>query len=143
MADASAVDAALVAKLLADATLMAITTDGVYIDLAPQGCTKFVLVSQSAHEDAYTQPETSAFERFVYLVKAVTANVSGVDAKTAAARIHTLLQFGTLSATGYSLMTMRRLEDNGRVRHTEVDAASDRLHWQHRGGLYEIEVQPS
>jgi hypothetical protein len=58
--------------------------------------------------------------------------------KTAAARIHTLLQLGTLTATGYTLMRLARLE---RVRYTEVDEDTD-ARWQHRGGHYEVMVSP-
>ena len=136
--DSTAVDAALVAKLNADGALLAAMTNGVFADAAPQGATRFVIVSQMAHEDEY-ELNGLAFERFVYLVKAVEAGTLGANADTAAARIHTLLQDGTLAPTGYSLMNMHRTE---RVRMTETDDASDRK-WQHRGGLYEIQVQPT
>lgn len=137
MADTSAVDAALVAKLLADSTLMATMTGGVYFDEAPQGSDKFVIVSQMTHEDVYDE-RGSAYEVILYLVKAVATSTSGADVKTAASRIHTILQDGTLSPSGYSLMNMRRTE---RIRMTEVDDESDRR-WQHRGGVYETWVQP-
>ena len=134
-ADASQVDLALVGKLLADATLMAVLTHGVFLDVAPQGATKFAIVSQAAHADAYELGQ-SAMEIFTYLVKAVVLDTSGANVKTAAARIHTLLQDGTLTPTGYRLLLMARTE---RIAMTEGDA--DRR-WQHRGGLYEIAVEP-
>lgn len=138
MPDSSAVDAALIAKLTSDATLTALMPDGVFYDYSPQGATRLVIVSQLAHEDAY-QFQGHAWERFVYLVKAVDLDTSGSSAKSAADRIHTLLQDGTLTITGYELMNMHRLE---RVRYTEVDEDTDQR-WQHRGGQYELLVTPA
>jgi hypothetical protein len=43
--DSSDVDNALVAKLGADSTLLALMPNGVYWDEAPQGSTRFVIVS--------------------------------------------------------------------------------------------------
>lgn len=126
------------AKLLNDSTLQAITTDGVFFDVAKHGSTKFVIVSQMAHADEDEFRET-AFERFTYLVKAVTLSTTGADVKTAADRIQTLLHNGTLTVAGYTCMSMRRTE---RIRYTEVDESND-LRWQHRGGLYEIWADPN
>ena len=145
-ADSSVVDAAMVATLVGDATLAGYLPDGVFFDEAPQGATRFAIVSQQDHEDTYTQdPDVSrsAFETFVYLVKAVvmgtSGSASGSNVKDAAARIHALLQGGTLgSLTGYRLRNLQRLE---RVRYTEDDDQSDRR-WQHRGGLYQVLVEP-
>jgi hypothetical protein len=134
MPDSSEVDAALSAKLLNDATLMAIMTDGVYFDEAAQGKTKFVIVSLIAEFD---EPmfNARAFEDATYLVKAVAKSSSGADVKTAAARIDTLLEQGTMTITGYGLMAMRRIE---RVRYTEVDDQDPSIRWQHRGGRYQV-----
>ncbi len=137
MSDSSAVDVAVMAKLSGDATLMGVTTDGVWRDEAPQGATKFVIVSQQAHEDNY-QENGEAYELFTYLVKAVTQSTSGSDVSTAAARIHTLLQDGALSPTGFRLLNMHRTE---RIVYTEVDESNLDLRWQHRGGLYEVMVE--
>lgn len=138
-ADSSQVDAALVAKLLGDTALMAITSDGVYFDEAPDGKTRFVIVQQHAHEESVMQPGATAFETFVYLVKAVTTGGSGADVSAAALRIQALLHFGTLTPTGYSLMSMERTE---RIRYAEVDDKST-VRWQHRGGLYQVMVSPN
>lgn len=145
MSDASSVDAALFAKLGGDSTLLAYVPDGVYRDVAKHGATRFVIVTQMAHRDEYVQADAgrSALEMFVYLVKAVMKGTSGTAATTnlsaAAARIHTLLQDGTLSPTGYRLLRMQRAE---RIAYTEDDQASDDR-WMHRGGLYEVVVEPS
>lgn len=138
MPDSSDVDAALSAKLLADGALAALMPDGIWFDIATHGATRFVIVSQLAHEDAYMF-EGVAWERFLYLVKAVAKSSTGADVKAAAARIHTLLQDGTLTVTGYELMVMQRTE---RVRYTEVDEDTDER-WQHRGGQYEVLVSPA
>jgi hypothetical protein len=134
--DPSEVDAAIIAKLAGDATLAALMTDGVYMDVAPSGKTKFVIVSLAAHEDVH-QLGGNAFELSTYLVKAVEQNVSGATVKTAAARIHTLLEHVTLTITGYSHAMTRRAE---RVRYTEIDNENQDVRWQHRGGRYDVMV---
>ncbi len=139
MADSSEVDAALSAKLLADATLMALMPDGVYFDVAAKSATRFVLISMVTEEDAYVF-DGPLWENFTYLVKAVAQSTTGADVKTAAARINTLLNGGTLAPTGYGLMRMQREE---RIRYTEVDDQDNDIRWQHRGGRYNVLVQPS
>ena len=136
MPDSSEVDAALSAKLLADATLMALATDGVYFDEAAPGKTKFVIISLVEEHD---EPmfRARAFEDATYLVKYVELGSSGLNAKAAAKRIDELLDGGTLSPSGYSLMTMQRVE---RVRFLEVDSVDESIRWQHRGGRYEVVV---
>lgn len=137
-ADASEVDAALSSKLVNDAALTALMPGGVFFDIAAHGPTKFVIVSLLDHSDVYMY-QGSAYERSIYLVKAVALSSTGADVKAAAARIHTLLQDGALSPVGYSVMVVQRLE---RVRYTEVDEDTD-ARWQHRGGQYEILVSPN
>jgi hypothetical protein len=136
MPDSSDVDSALVAKLLADGPLMAIATDGVYFDEAAPGATKFVIVSLMDEND---EPQFGgrSFEDATYLVKFVALSTSGANVKTAAARIDTLLDGGTLTVSGYSLMTMRR---DSRIRMTEVDEVDPSIRWQHRGGNYQVVV---
>jgi hypothetical protein len=142
--DSSEVDAAVIAKLLGDTTLMALMPDGIYVDVAKSGLTKFIIVSQLAHEDVYMF-QGSAYEAFEYLVKAVTGpsgtdlNTSGGSIKAAAARIHTVLQDATLTITGYKLMNIARAE---RIRYTEVDADNEDARWHHRGGRYAVMVSP-
>lgn len=139
MADPSNVDAAIVAKLVADSTLMALLTDSVYMDVAPNGKTAFAIVSLVAHEDEYVF-EGSAYEKSLYLVKAVVRDDGEATAKAAAARIHTLLQDVALSITGYAHMLTRRTE---RVNYTEVDEIDPDTRWQHHGGRYDVFVSPT
>lgn len=139
MADSSEVDAALVAKLLADSALMAAMPDGIYFDQAKQNATRYVIVSLVAGRD---EPmfQKRAYEERTYLVKAVAKSTTGADVRTAAARIDALLDYGTLAITGYSLMSMRRVEP---VRYSEPDDVDLSIKWQHRGGRYTVMVSPS
>jgi hypothetical protein len=136
MADSSDIDNAIVAKLLGDATLMALTPDGIFFDEGAPGLRRFVVISLV---DEHDEPMFGgrAFEDGLYQVEARMLSTSGGNVKAAAARIDTLLDGGTLTASGYSLMTMRRVE---RVRVTEVDDADKSIRWQRRGGRYQIMV---
>jgi hypothetical protein len=138
MADASDVDAAICARLAADAELSALMPDGVWFDIAAPGSERFVLVSLQTHEDDDVFGER-AYERFDYLVKAVQLGSSAVDVKAAALRIDELLHDAVdLVVAGYSTMFCRRIE---RFRFQEYDAASE-TRWNHRGGDYELWLQP-
>lgn len=136
MPDSGDVDAAISAKLLADATLTALMTDGVWFDTAPKGKTKFVILSLLSEED---EPMFSgrAFEEGLYLVKAVAMETTGANVKAAAARIDALLENGTLTVSGFTLMRINR---ETRVRYTEVDEIDPDIRWQHRGGHYRVAV---
>jgi hypothetical protein len=123
MPDSGDVDAALSAKLLAD-------------DTAPKGKTKFVILSLINEEDEQ-QFQSRAYEDNLYLVKAVAMETTGANVKAAAARIDALLEGGTLTVSGYSLMRITRV---ARVRYTEVDDVDEDIRWQHRGGHYAVTV---
>lgn len=136
MPDSSLIDAALLARLVGDATLSAILTDGVYFDEAKQGAQRFAIVSlvDEADESVFGG---RAIESALYLVKAVILSTTGADVKTAAARIDTLLEDQPLTAAGYTGMTVFR---ESRIRTTEVDDADPSIRWQHRGGHYRVEM---
>lgn len=136
MPDSSDIDNALVAKLGADSTLLALAPNGVYVDEAPAGAKRFVIVSLIAGNDV-GQFGGRAYEDTLYLVKAVMLSSAGGDVKGAAARIDALLEDGSLTVSGYSLMTMHREE---RIRSTEVDEVDPSIRWQHRGGRYRVQV---
>ena len=134
-------DAALVAILSGDPTLQSLLPDGVYIDVAPAGKTRVVLVSQIAHQDTEGLGLSSLYQRSVYAVKAVVLAKSPVVADQAAYRIHTLLHgagLGTLD--GYTHMSTLRV---GRIRFAQPDATDADLRWQHSGAHYEIFVSPN
>jgi len=135
MSDSSEIDAALSQKLLTDATLTALMPDGVYFDAAASSKTKFVIISLLSEEDEQMFGGR-AFEDGLYLVKAVALETTGANVKAAAARIDILLENGTLTIAGYTVMRMQRV---ARVRYTEVDEQND-ARWQHRGGHYALTV---
>lgn len=136
------IDTALVSKLAADTTLAGLMTDGVYVDVAPIGMKRFVIVSllDADDEDMFGG---RAFENALYLVKAVDQNTSPTTARVAAARIDAILDPqppnppATLNVAGYGLMRIRR---ETRLRTVEVDEADATIRWQHIGGHYEVTV---
>lgn len=138
MADSDAVDVAVIAKL-SEPTLAGFMPDGVFYDVAPGG-TKFVIVSLLAHEDSYVF-EGTAFERHLYLIKAVQkSNTITAEVRSAARRIHALMQDGALSITGYSHVKTKRLE---RIVIAEPDDIDRNIRWMHLGGHYEVLVTPT
>ncbi len=143
--DSSDVDNALVAKLGADAALLALMTGGVYLDEAPEGLKRFVIVSLVDEADL-AEFGRRAVEDATYLVVARALSiVNGVALpatvmKAAAARIDALLEDGTLTVSGYTHSAMYR---TARVRQTEVDEVDRSIRWFHRGGRYRVMVAPT
>lgn len=140
MADSSDIDNAVSAKLGADATLLGLCPNGVYIDVAPPNAERFVLVSIRDAGDEATFDAGPAIESVVYAVKAVMLKSAGGDAKAAAARIHALLHDQPLTVAGYTWVTMHRDEDDPRIRYTELDDRDPSIIWAHRGGNYRVEM---
>lgn len=143
MSDSSDIDAALVAKLGADATLLSYCQNGVYVDEAPQGATRFVIVSLIDEVDEAVFGGR-AFEDALYLVEARMLSTASGNIKAAAARIDALLEdqpllFGSppTPVPGYVWMTMHR---ESRVRATEVDAVDPSIRWYRRGGHYRLQM---
>jgi hypothetical protein len=139
-ANASAVDAALVARLAADATLQGMLPDGIYVDVAPASKTRFVIVQFQTHEieEGFGM---SLYETFRYRITARGLATTGVDANAAAFRIHELLYWMPLQPiAGYTHMETLEVE---RVKFTEVDAIDNDIRWQIAGGDYEIFVSPT
>jgi methyl coenzyme M reductase beta subunit len=136
--DASAIDAAILAKLQNDSELLAVMPDGVWFDEAPVNSRQFVIVSLIDERDV-PMFAARAFENALYLVKAVSLGTSGQPVKTAAARIDALLDRQPLVAEGYGWMTTIREQ---RVRELEVDDVDNAVRWQHRGGEYRVFMSP-
>lgn len=136
MPDSSAIDNALMAKLGADATLLAICTNGVYWDVAPPGSTKYVLVSLV---DELDEPQFGgrAYEDVLYRVRAIALSTAGANLQQAAARIDALLEDGALSVSGYTHMVMYR---ESRIRETEPLEDDPTKFWFHRGGEYRVQM---
>jgi hypothetical protein len=134
--NSSAIDNAVVALLLADATLAALMPDGVYFDVAKPKATRFVIVSlvESLDEPVLG---SRGYEDLLYLVKAVGLVSTGADVNTAAHRIDQLLEDQPLTIPGYVHMVTAR---EARIRYTEVDEVDDTIRWQHRGGHYRVQA---
>lgn len=135
MADSSDIDAALVVKLGADATLLALCPNGVYVDEAPAGSTRFVIVSLVDESDVPRLGSRSHEDALFQVEARMLSTVSGANPKAAAARIDVLLENGTLTAAGYALMTLHR---ESRIRMTEVDEVDSSIRWYRRGGHYRL-----
>jgi hypothetical protein len=134
----AAIDEAVMAKLQGDATLASLAPGGVYRDVAPENVPDpFVIVGLQAHRDVYEQASAPAYEEPIYLVKAVAKDTDGAGAKSAAARIHALLHGATLTISGFTPMDCKRIE---RIAFTERDGP---VYWQHNGGLYQVEADPT
>ena len=148
--DSSDIEAAVIAKLLADAALRTLLPDGVFMDEAGESMVdgsaakRFVIVSLLEAHDEPTFDGT-AFEDGLYLVEArALSKINGaplppLTIKAAAARIQALLHEKPLAIPGYRLMLMTR---EGRVRKTEVDDADPSIRWFRRGGQYRIIASP-
>lgn len=145
--DSSLIDAALVALLLADTGspdgLMQLLPDGVFVDEAPPGAKRFVIVSLLDEADEATF-DGRAIEDALYLVKAVAKSDAGVNMATAAARLDFLLEDARLTAgspgaelEGYTCMSVNR---EARLRITEVDDLDPAIRWHHRGGHYRVQM---
>lgn len=135
MSDSSDIDNAVIAKLGADATLLALMPNGVYYDEAPAGSTRFVIVSLIDEVDVPVFGGR-AYEDALYLVKAVALSTSNADMKAAAARIDAVLEDAVLAVAGYTPMVLCR---ETRLRVTEVDDLDESIRWQHRGGHYRVQ----
>ena len=129
----SGIDQAIVALLAADAPLAALLPDGVFVDEAPGGAERFVIVAL-LHEQDEAVFGGRAIEDGLFLVKAV-ARAGAVDMAAAEARIDEVLEDAVLMVTGYSPMLVTR---EGRVRETERDATDETIRWLHRGGRYRV-----
>lgn len=138
MSDSARVDEAIVGLLLNDSALAGLMPDGVFFDQARKGAERFVIVSLVDEQDEGLF-NGRATETALYLVKAVALSTTGADVAGAAARIDALLELTTFPITGYGLMVSRRA---ARIRTTEVDQDDASIRWQHRGGRYEVMVQP-
>jgi hypothetical protein len=139
VANAAAVDAAILTALATDVTLAALLPGGVYRDVAPANRTRFAIVQQQTHEDVegFVAP---LYEAFQYRITARILETTGGDADAAADRIHVLLQDVPLVVAGYTWMSTLRVD---RVRLTEVDATDSDIRWQQAGGDYEVFVSPT
>jgi hypothetical protein len=134
--DSSAIVNGVIAKLGADAELLALLPDNVYEDLAPPNAKRFAIVSQILATDTPMFHQGRVIEDALLLVEARVLKGAG-DAAAAAARIDALLDDGTMTVPGYRVTDMHREEF---VRGTEVDEVDPTIVWKRRGGRYRVTV---
>lgn len=138
--DPSKVDAAVLALVLGDAALMALTGSAAFYGVGKQGYETFVLVerlSQLTDQDCFAE---AAGETFVYLVKAVQPGTSTVNVALAATRIRELFEGNeTLTIEGYALQ--RPIEEIALLREPETTPDDPDRTVQHWGGHYELQLQ--
>jgi hypothetical protein len=136
VSDSAAIDAAIIAKLVNDPTLQTLAPDGVWFEVAKEGAATFIRVSLA---DQFDEPMYggTAYETALYLIEFFDRNPSGDRAKQGAARIHELLQDQTLTAPGYTWMTVHREK---RERHLDIDEIDKSIRWQRRGGYYRVDM---
>lgn len=133
----NAVDAAIVTKLAADATLTALGVTGVFRLRAPQGqALPYVIAGQQAGGDRYTLARR-AWRDLVYQVRAVDGGESAVRANQINDRADALLTDQPLAVAGHTTLVVRRTTA------VEFEEISAGVVYQHVGGLYRIEVAPS
>jgi len=135
MPNSREIDNALAAKLGSDATLRALMPNGVFWDVAPVDCTQVVILSFVDEKDEH-EHQKRAIEDTVYEVKVIersTVTTSNIDA--ACGRIDELLDGGTLTAPGYTLMVMYR---ERRRRSTVRDEASLEIRWFEEAAQYRV-----
>lgn len=146
----AAITNALIAFLLADAELMALTPDGVFKSVAGRSMAtggnaeRFVIVSlvTSTNTRVFNR---RGFQEALYLVEARMLSTAGGQVNDAAARIDDLLDPQppappvTLTIPGYGLMACYQDEA---VEAVEFDDLDPSIRWDRAGGRYGLWSQP-
>lgn len=135
------VDNALLAKLGADAPLLAFCPNGVYYGVAPENATRYVLVYRfdGSHEETFDQP--IAQMELIYLVKVVMAKSANGDMVGATQRVQDLLLRQPLPVAG-AVASTHLAEDYGEVRSVEQDQVDPSILYFHDGDYYAAVVSP-
>jgi len=125
MADYRAIGSALY-NLLDTATALP-----VYQQIAPQGTQPpYVVFQRQTAVDEYTFTDEGVSAD--YVVRVVSNRTWPSDAQTAYDSLHTGIQDGALTVTGYSVLRMRR--------RSTIEYRDPEGYW-HSGGLYRIDIQ--
>ncbi len=127
--------ASLQAMLAADATLSAACPGGVWMDPAPDGVDQpFVVVDLAfGTDDGYGGGP--GHTEVAYEVCVVAPSTSVATARTAAARIHTLLHYATPTVSGFRVLGSRRTAPVDET----IEEGSGR--WVRLGGEYTLLVE--
>ena len=135
--DSSDIDNAIVAVLGSDLQLLALMPDGVYIDHAPPGAQRFVILSivQATDEPVFGG---RAFEDILYMIEPRALSTTGGNVKDAAARIQALLEDVPLTVAGFVWMTTHR--DGRQPERVEQDEVDPAIRWLRRGAYYRVQM---
>jgi hypothetical protein len=136
----TAIRRALYGRLSSDTTLnnlLATPAAGyskaIYHQQAPDNAAfPFVVFNKQSGTPTEAFQDPSAYDTDIWLVKAVDKNTSADNAEAIATRLRDLLNDGTLSISGGTLMYLRRQSD---VQYPEV---TDGETYSHCGSLYRL-----
>lgn len=134
----TAVDAAIVAALQADALLQGLLPGGVHPDLAPelQQETPYIIVALEPTEDV-DEHGGPAFEDATYVVMVVDKATDAANANAAYERAHSVLVGQPLIVPGETVMSIVR---RGRHRFAERDGS---VLWRFVLGRYRVMTDPT
>lgn len=128
------VDAALMARLSGDATLVALATGGVHRLVAPiRVLTPHVVFGKQSGVPSYTHTLTASRE-MLYLVKAVAPGLSSDISGQIDERCRTLLQDHALVVSGFTTLYLRWDSDVDYIEEYQGET------WTHEGALYRLEI---
>lgn len=120
----------------ADSTLLTYAPDGVFLNTADKGATRYVVFSRVGSSDITTQQKVRIYTTIRYLIEAVSPVEYYTNTSLAAARIDALLKLVRLaSTTNANILTVARAAP---VERYEMVAGK---RWVHTGGFYDIDVQ--
>jgi hypothetical protein len=135
----NAIDTAVLTTLGQDAALVA-AGGPICWGRAPQGLTKFVLVSLIDYAAARGLANEDGWETPAYAVQAVAQTSSWNAPTDAADRIHDLLHHRALPALAGSGFTLMQLTLEERIRLNEVDPQNVPTGFLRCGGIYAVMV---
>ena len=131
------IDKAIISVLQADSTLASLMPDGVYLNVAAPGKTRFVLVGVFESTDVGIFGQCG-YEDVLYYVKAngLSRTTTLANTKAAAQRIAELLDGVTLTAPDYASISSAR--EQREPWDTVPDPVDPSLTWFHYGGYYRV-----
>ena len=135
--DSSDIDNRIVAVLGSDLILLGMMPDGVYIDHAPPGSERFVIVSivQAIDEPVFGQ---RGYEDILYMIEPRALSTTNGDVKGAAKRIQDLLEDIPLVVPGFDWITTHR--DGRQPERIEQDDVDPSIRWKRRGAYYRVQM---
>lgn len=142
MAFEAAFESGLYAALAASTALTSLLSGGtaspsIYNTQAPQGAAPpYVVFNQQSGNTVYTLTGV-AYDDVEYQVQAITTGPSMASASAIQAAFDAVLNDGTVAASGYGVMYLRR---RARVSYAET---VDGQRYNHRGHVYRVMADPA